>query len=343
MLEKPNLQDEKIITCLQDQFGMQTVQVVFLPLGADQNTAVYRAEAVDGKVYFVKLRSGDFKETSVTLPKFLHDQDISQIIPPLLTQNGQLWASLDPFKVILYPFVEGLNGYELILSPRQWRDFGAALKRVHASLLPETLRSRIPQETFSPQWRDMVRLFLQRVEEDVFPEPIADQLAVFLQSKSEDILDLVEHAERYAQILQRQSLEFTLCHSDVHAGNILVDANGALYIVDWDDPILAPKERDLMFIGGAQGFSGYTVQEEAALFYQGYGPTQIDSIALAYYRYERILVDIAVYCQQLLLTDEGGDDRQQSLRYLKSNFLPNNTIEIAYRSDLSLHQRRRKQ
>jgi spectinomycin phosphotransferase len=60
---------------------------------------------------------------------------------------------------------------------------------------------------------------------------------------------------------------------------------------------------------------------------------QIDPIALAYYRYERIIQDIAVYCEQLLLTDEGGEDREQSLRYLTSNFLPNNTIEIAYTSD----------
>ena len=54
---------------------------------------------------------------------------------------------------------------------------------------------------------------------------------------------------------------------------------------------------------------------------------------MAYYRYERIVEDIAVYCEQLFLSDEGGEDREQSLRYLASNFLPNNTIEIAYNSD----------
>ena len=96
---------------------------------------------------------------------------------------------------------------------------------------------------------------------------------------------------------------------------------------------LAPKERDLMFIGGAQGFAGHTAQEEETLFYRGYGQTQIDPIALAYYRYERIIQDIAVFCEQIFLTNEGGEDREQSLRYLTSNFLPNNTIEIAYTSD----------
>ncbi len=41
-----------------------------------------------------------------------------------------------------------------------------------------------------------------------------------------------------------------LCHSDIHGGNVLIAENDALYIVDWDEPIMAPKERDLMFIGG---------------------------------------------------------------------------------------------
>ena len=31
---------------------------------------------------------------------------------------------------------------------------------------------------------------------------------------------------------------------------MLIDGKGDLYIVDWDAPIMAPKERDLMFIGG---------------------------------------------------------------------------------------------
>jgi hypothetical protein len=49
MLEKPDIQDEKISACLQHEYGLPVVQVVFLPLGADLNTAVYRVVADDGK------------------------------------------------------------------------------------------------------------------------------------------------------------------------------------------------------------------------------------------------------------------------------------------------------
>ena len=85
-----------------------------------------------------------------------------------------------------------------------------------------------------------------------------------------------------------------------------------------------------MFVGGGQGFTGHTAAEEMLRFYEGYGATAVEPMALAYYRYERILQDIAAYSEALLLTDAGGADREQSLRYLASNFLPHGTLAAAY-------------
>jgi len=56
LLEEPDLQDEKIISCLQDVYGLPVVRIAFLPLGADRNTAVYRIVAEDETAYFLKLR-----------------------------------------------------------------------------------------------------------------------------------------------------------------------------------------------------------------------------------------------------------------------------------------------
>ena len=339
MLEKPDLQDDKIVACLQDAYGLLAFQVEFLPLGADVSTAVYRVVTEDDTAYFIKLRSGVFNEIALTLPKFLSDQGIEAIIPPLPSKTGQLWASLDAFKVILYPFVEGHDGYEVTLSDCHWEEFGRVLKRVHTVKVPPALIGRIRHESYSPEWRDAVRSFLECVEEAVYHDSTAIKVATLLKAKRYEILDLVRRADRLAKALQAQSSEFIVCHSDIHAGNLLIGGNGAFYIVDWDEPILAPKERDLMSIGAGLMASGLAPQEEEDRFYRAYGQTPIDPVALAYYRYERIIQDIAEFCKQLLLTDKGGIDREQSLRYLKSNFLPENTIEIAYRSDRTLRER----
>ncbi len=335
MLEKPDLPDEEIVACLRASFGLNAAQIAFLPLGADLNTAVYRAVAPDGAAYFVKLRSGDFDEASVAVPRFLRDQGITQIIAPLPAKAGPLWASVDAFRLILYPFVQGHNGYEVNLSDRQWFDLGRAFKAIHTALAPPALIGTIQRETYTPKWREIVKTFMARVAVEAFDDPLAAETAAFLKSRSDEVRDLVRRAERRAEALRRRPPAFVLCHSDVHAGNVLIDGMGALYIVDWDAPILAPKERDLMSIGAGLMGAGRTPQEEETLLYRGYGQTTIDPIALAYYRYERIIADIAVECGQIFLSSDGGADRAQALDYLKSNFLPDHVIEIAYRSDQS--------
>lgn len=333
MLEKPDIAEGKIIACLAGEFGLTGAQVAFLPIGADLNTAVYRAEASDGTSYFVKLRSGVFEETTVTLPRYLRDQGIAAIIPPLPTRTGHLWANLDAYRLILYPFVQGRDGYEVNLSDRQWHDLGAVLRRVHTTVLTPALWALLQTEAYAPHWRESLKLFMERIEVDGFVEPVAEKAAAFMKARRSVVLDLIERADRLAGTLQRRSIELVLCHSDIHAGNVHVDDSGALYIVDWDNPILAPKERDLMYVGGGLMGGWRTPQEEVELFYQGYGPAQVDLYTLAYYRYERIIIDLAIYCDQLLMSSAGGQDREQSLRYLMSNFLPDHTIELAYRAD----------
>ena len=335
MLEKPDIPDENIADSVQTEFGLHIATIAFLPLGADRDTAVYRATTSNGTTYFVKLRSGLFDETSVLLPKFLSDQGVAHIIVPLETVNHQLWANLADFKVIVYPFVEGRNGYEVDLTDDLWIEFGAVLKRIHSLVVPLELSRHIQRETFSPKWREIVKTFLARVETDSFDDPVASATAAFLRIKRAEVLDLVERTERCARMLQDHLPEFVLCHSDLHAGNVLIEESGAFYLVDWDAPILAPKERDLMYAGGGQFANRRTPDEEERLFYRGYGPTPIDQNALAYYRYERIVEDIAVECEQIFSTDEGGEDRPQALQWLMSNFEPNGVLEIAYRAAAS--------
>lgn len=333
MLEKPDLPDEKIIACLQAEYGLAVVQVTFLPLGADINTAVYRAISDNQETYFVKLRRGVFDEISVELPQFLSEQGIGQVIAPLKNISGQLWSHLDAYKMILHPFIKGHDGYEADLSDQHWVTLGIALKRIHTVKLSPALTNHIQKETYPAQWRETVKSYLKRIDVETFSDPITVELAKYLKGKRAEILDLVERTEWLTQALLVQSTEFVVCHADIHAGNILMPDNNHLYIVDWDAPLLAPKERDLMYAGGGQFGNLRTPDEEETLFYRGYGQTDVNPIALAYYRHERIVEDLAVECDQIFSRHDSRADREQSLRYLKSNFLPGGVLDIARRSD----------
>ncbi len=332
MLERPHIEDHTIKTCLRTEYHLSVQELAFLPVGADQNTAVFRARSGSGEDYFVKLRRADFAEIAVTLPNYLHERGNPHILAPLQTQNGRLWTQVGAYKLLLYPFIQGKDGIEAGLSAEQWVAFGAALKDVHLAKPPATLLECIPVEDFAPGWRERVQQFLSLVEGSGFSNPLAADTAALIRTHKAVISDMVRQADRFAQILTARPPGFVVCHSDIHEGNILLTGDGMLYLVDWDNPILAPKERDLMFIGG--GVCGrWNQPRQESLFYQGYGTDdKIDRDALAYYRFERILVDIAIYCEELLLSDDSGEDRRQSYVYLKSNFDPNQTVEIAYRT-----------
>jgi spectinomycin phosphotransferase len=301
--------------------------LTFLPLGADQGSAVYRVVSDDGTEYFLKLRKG-FDEIIVTVPLFLKSQGIEEIIAPFETKSKQGWVELGEYKMILYPFIDGKNGFEMELTDRHKRTLGRALKRIHSTQVLPELKRLIPQETYSPKWRENLKSLQEEVENKTFDDPTAAKLAEFMKSKRAEITHLIERTGQLASDLQSRPLEFVLCHTDIHGGNILITENNDFYIVDWDAPILAPKERDLMFIGGGIDYIWKSGRDQA-VFYEGYGKTNIDFSMLAYYRYERIIEDLVAYGEQLLLTREGGADREPAYRRFAGNFEPGQTIEIA--------------
>ena len=330
MLTKPALQEKRIKAVLKAEYGLQIAELAFLPLGADSNTAVYHALTKQGVSLFVKLRKDGFDPVAVDVPAYLAAQGIAPVMAPLQTRAGRYWAALDDYRLILYPFIAGQDAHELPLSDGQWQHFGAALRAIHDAQLPQELKRRIPRETYSPRWREAVKTFQTQVQETSFDEPTAVKLASFMKDTREEITHLVERAAKLALELRRRELDFVLCHANIHPGNLLVGADAAFYIVDWDNPIYAPKERDLGLVGGG---SVWNNARQNRLFYQGYGPAEIDRTALAYYRYERIIQDIAAFCEQLLLSDAGGPDREQGYAYFSSNFLPGHEVELANKTD----------
>jgi spectinomycin phosphotransferase len=328
MLDNPQIPQSLLLSFIGLEYQLEVTQVEFLPIGADINTAVFRMSTRDGTDYFLKLRKGVFADITVTVPQFLHENGISVIIPPLKTCTGRLWGELENYKAILYPFIKGKDAYSALLTDQQWVNFGAALKKIHSVKLPLEIKDLVPHESFLSRWRDEVRDFQVQVEENVYSDPAAKKMAAFMKTEKKLITRLVEYTSQLGRELQSQTLEFVLCHCDMHPGNILLSGDESFFIVDWDNPMLAPKEHDLTAVGGGLASLWHSPREEG-LFYQGYGQVNVDRKALAYFRCERIIQDIAAFSEQLLLSDEGGEDREQGYQYFISNFLVDHEIEIA--------------
>src|ERR1051325_848832 len=231
MLEKPNIPDKLIISRLQEEYNLSVHGLTFLPLGADQGSAVYRVITNSGMVYFLKLRKG-FDEIVVTVPLFLKSQGIDAVIIPFETNSKQYWADFGDYKMILYPFMEGKNGFEMELLDQHKRSLGADLKRIHTLKIPPELERVIPKENYPSYWRERLKGLQRQVESTIFNELNAAKLAGFMKSKRNEIRHLLARTEELASELQSHPMEFVLCHTDIHGANILITEHNELYIVD---------------------------------------------------------------------------------------------------------------
>lgn len=321
-----------IINWLRTYYRIEATALALLPLGADMNASIYKVQASDQKTYFVKLKRGHFQDVNIEILELLQMAGIRQLIAPIKTVGGKQIQQAGDFTLIVYPFVQGQDGFSRSLTDEQWILLGRALRQVHEIDVPPSLQTRIRREDFSPKWRDVVRSLYAHSEAVSTDDEVALRLWTFLQENRPIIQQLVDRSEELSQKVRSQPLKLVLCHSDIHGGNILVDGKEALYIVDWDDPILAPKERDLMFIGGGVG-NVWNKPYEEKLFYQGYGQADADWTLLAYYRYERIVEDIALYSQELLLQPAEGMDRLEIYKQFMSMFTPHGVVDIAFATD----------
>lgn len=335
MIDNAFISEQTIINCLKDYYHIELDSVNSLPLGADADALVYKADA-DDKSYFVKIKQGTHDDISVTIMNLLQNAGLQQIIPPVKTIRGQQIHHIENSTIIVYPFIPGNNGFDQSLNEEQWLILGAALRKLHEVNVPKTWQQRLRRETYSPKWRATVKSLYDYINNKPITGTIELKLLRFMKEKAETIHKLVDNAEQLAQKLHKDSSKFVLCHSDIHAGNIIIAPNSAIFIVDWDAPIMAPKERDLMFIGGGVGNVWNTTDEEV-IFYNGYGKIKVNQAILAYYRNERIVEDIAVYGQNIFLTESKNEIKLEDYNRFISMFEPKGVVDIAFETIYKAH------
>lgn len=341
MLERPDLSDEVIASGLYEGYGITVQRIVFLPIGYDSSASVFRVDGADGGSYFLKAKSVPVTPAPLRVPHFLREIGIEQIVAPISTHTGSLSTPMgNGFTAILYPFVEGRMGAKGGLSEDQWSEFGQIVRRVHAAQLSPDLAGHMRREPFVPLKDELAWALHREIATASYADPIHQELADFWRGRSPEIAKIIRRAEELGQMAEARQPEIVLCHADIHIFNVLVTPDERIYVIDWDETILAPKERDLMFLVDGTQADGEALHPNEAAFRKGYGPTEVDPVILAFYRYEWAVQEIAEFGKQVLWSDEGGEiTRLDGLRHFRALFDPGGEVEGAYRSD-SVFQRK---
>lgn len=330
MLEPPDLADDRILAAVREHYDIPMTALTFLPLGKDYAAWAYRAQSAEGAAIFLKLRSGPSRPAALTVPRTLRDRGLTQIVAPIPTHSRALSVQLDGYTLILYPFIDGAMARDRGMQEHHWVTLGAVLERVHAAPLSPDLAQSLRRETFIPAGRDAVQRIEAHLASHTPADPIERELASFWHTRQAEIRSLVERAESLGGRLRATDPPLVLCHADIHTWNVLIDAEDHLWIIDWDETFLAPKERDLMFVVGGIA-AGLVQPHEEAWFRAGYGSTTIDPLALAYERYNWAVEEIGSFGEQVFLTpDTGQATKRDAADLFMSVFAPGNIVSFAY-------------
>jgi spectinomycin phosphotransferase len=233
------------------------------------------------------------------------------------------------FALALFPLLRAGPGAEVGLSPAQWRQLGDTLRQIHAVPPTRELTGMVGREAFRPSRRELLPQLEALLATRATHDPVAAELAGFWRTRHDVIQRLVERADGLGRQLARGRFPQVLCHADLHTWNVLIDADQQLWIVDWDEAVLAPRERDLMFVVGGIGH-GLVRPRDTACFFQGYGKARIDRRLLAYYRCAWAVQDIAAYGESVLLLPTLGEEaRRAAVAGFMDLFEPGNIVELA--------------
>ncbi len=327
MLEKPDLADNKIISSLTSHFAISVRALEFLPVGNDQRAWTYRVEA-DAAVYFLKLRKGGTRPASLIAPHYLMSQGMNQVVAPLETVSGALLASDWDYDFILYPYLEGRSAWRMSLSLSQWRAWGAIMHRIHSSPLNAQVLDAAGREVFGVKWLNTIDRVEAALRRRDFRGRVAAEAARAWGEQAEEIERCRRRYRELGALLAADPPPFTLCHADIHTANIILTPHGEIRIVDWDETVIAPKERDLMFFVD----DGHQPKETDA-FFAGYAGGDINWLALAYYKYDWVVQEFADYGDRIFLSDDiGGKDLESALVEFKRLFKTDDVIDRAHRS-----------
>jgi spectinomycin phosphotransferase len=329
MREPPALAEPAIVGALQTGFGVRVAALAFLPVGNDAASWAFRVEVTPGPPLFLKVRAGAGAMPGAAVPGHLHRRGVPLVLGPLPTRAGEPYLVVDRFALALYPMLDASTGAAVGLSPAQWRQLGAAMRQVHS--VPLTPLDRlVGRETFRPAGRELLPQLEARLA-TASADPVVGELARFWRARQGAIDALVDRADRLGRDAAGSPSRQVLCHGDLHPWNVLVDTGQRLWIVDWDEAVLAPRERDLMFVVGGIGH-GLVRPGDTDRFLEGYGEAGIDPHLLAYYRNAWAVQDIAAYGEQALLAPGLGQaSRRDAVEGFKDLFAPGNIVDLAAR------------
>jgi spectinomycin phosphotransferase len=296
------LSTDTVVQTLRDGWGLDVDDAEYAPLGA--GSYHWEVGARDGVRAFVtvddlgqKAWLGDTRDeafaglqsafdTAVALRK----SGLEFVVAPIPTRSGESLRRLDPrYTVALFPFRHGEAG-----AFGRYEDDGE--RRAVVAMLGELHRTPAAarEAGLALPGRRHLETALRELDVAWTGGPLSEPAREAVRNAATELADLLALADRLRTEAESRGVASVVTHGEPHRANVLRTGEG-LALVDWDTVALAPPERDLWFV----------VDNGADAADLG---TQVNEVALDYFRLTWDLKDVAEYLNVLRGPHSENDD-----------------------------------
>ena len=178
--------------------------------------------------------------------RYLYDSGLfTALAAPLPTRSGALWTQAAGVTVAVFPWIAGPTLPYTVWPPSVTAALAGRVARLH-QVTPAVTTFAVPREAFDLGFVPELQAGLAALD-GIGPHERAGlrALRALLQPQRAGLIGLLARAEALQAEVRAHPGPFVLCHTDIHGGNMIIDSQGQLTILDWETMRLAPPEHDV--------------------------------------------------------------------------------------------------
>lgn len=280
---------------LKNYYGINISRIEFIPIGEDSYS--YLVINNKGTKYLVKYSDTTRIVKNIeSINKLLIYLKRRQFIVAPIEVNGFTFFELLSGRIYVFPYIEG----DIISVPN---------KQFYKTLVEElteiivSIHSLDRQIAMDLQVEDFNNNFLNEYEEmlDLLSlSKVGNNISDVLKNNEKTIIELIKEHTKLGNLYKDRKIDFVITHGDITCNNIIKTKDG-IKIIDWDGVMIAPLERDLIFLIDNKYFS---IDKYLAKI----GIKDYDANLIKYYNQQWALDSIITNFKKILTQDLNKQD-----------------------------------
>ena len=311
----------ELLQNLSAAYDLPWQSITFFPEGEDSYGYIVVSET--GEKYFAKA-STSVPNSCLQVAFLLRSRcNIRNVVAPLETREGLFSIPWQNFRVSLFPFIEGKSRWDLWkaetdFTDTQLSDTGALLATIHEC--PDTIvPNALAKTEYDLPLRHELYTVLEAPAQQTSPQNRYQKL--LFEAIARHRLEIFETLERYDSLgrsAAARQTPFVITHGDPTPGNLILDTEERLHLIDWDGVCLGPPEKDLVSF----------TDERFEVVLERYLMERQDNISLhadifGFYIYEWAINEIRDYGTKILFKNDDPTQNAYDWESLQDYLPPN--------------------